>query len=312
LIHVLVSFDVELFHLDGKQKNDQLSATTLAALSQYHDRAARSWIDDARRGETPSLLSRLRFTKPPLQAEHVIRSLCPSCSHSSSIYCPYCRIPCQSHLLPRVRLPVRLTIVHHHSDHIKKSTSIHACVVSPEDTEFLEASEPLPEFDVDHTLLLFPSKHALPLDSEEMRLLLNNVDRLVVIESTWQKASSVAARPELNRLIHCCLPDTQTESLFWRYQEIGAHAVSTIEACHKAMMAIEQARSNLDGRGKTHGLCSQGFPLSSSDNSLDDLLFIFAYQHSQLRNRFFSSSSDTDEAQLMRRPKAWSTSKLNT
>jgi len=111
-------------------------------------------------------------------------------------------------------------------------------------------------FDSNRTLLLYPSKDAVTL--REMGPELANIDRIVVVDSTWQQAASVLRLPQLAGLKAIKLQATYNTA-FWRYQQKGEEFLATIEAIHFFYLEYFQAMH----------------PNEVYDGRFDDLLYIF-------------------------------------
>ena len=181
--------------------------------------------------------------------------------------------------------------LHHWQENVHKSTSIHACILSPQWCRFVELrtfssdgmrgdvrrgrhavrASDLSAYDPATTLLLFPSAQSLPLSHPAIVARLPALQRLVVVESTWQKAASVfSAVPHLglHALQHVHL-DTAYESTYWRYQELGRNALSTVEAMYYACKEVQL---------HSHGLLPA--------QRLDDLLYLYAHMHRRVHRRY--------------------------
>ncbi|KAG1665119.1 DTW domain-containing protein 1 [Nymphon striatum] len=63
------------------------------------------------------------------------RTLCPICKKSRMFYCYSCYIPVPEikHLVPKVKLPVKIDIIKHPYEIDGKSTACHAVMISPND-----------------------------------------------------------------------------------------------------------------------------------------------------------------------------------
>ena len=162
-----------------------------------------------------------------------------------------------------------------------KSTSIHACVLSPASCRFLEASALLDTpYSPATTLLLYPSPTSLPLSHPSIVALLPSITRVVVIESTWQKGGAVYSDPALQL---SALPavhlDPSYESTYWRYQELGRQFLCTLEAMYHLCRELLQLQPD---RAAT-----------MQNTQLDDLLYLYAHLHHRIQSRY---SDDTATA----------------
>ena len=186
------------------------------------------------------------------------------------------------------------------------AVQIHACILSPLSCRFItlphhghtaqpaedekleaEAEPAVPPYDPATTLVLYPSPSAVPLSDPSIAHLLPNVRTVVVIESTWQKGGAVYSHPQLalNRLQAVRL--SEYESTYWRYQELGRHALCTLEAIYhlcRELVALE------DQRGGTHRRDAMG------GTQLDDLLYLYAAQHSRLQTRYGEQQNNNTQS----------------
>lgn len=166
---------------------------------------------------------------------------------------------------------------------MKKSTSIHACILAPAHCRFLEHPEQLPPYDPNTTILLYPTSDAVYLDDD--RIDLTGVERVIVIESTWSKSDVVASHPSLNHLRRVKIRDH--ESTFWRYQELGRNFLSTLEAIYYTCQEFQQRRNKHADQQQTH-----------NQPSIDDLLYFYAFQHSRITDRYTSGGRE-------KAPRSW-------
>jgi len=260
--------------------NVTLSAAVNAARATFHARQARSWF-----GEGKSPFADFNFSKPPTNLSQARRVPCSQCSRPASLYCAFCLVP----TLPKelqirpVKLPVQVDIIHHVGENVKKSTSIHACILSPEHARFLEHPRDLPAegYDPASTLLLYPTADAVHLDDARC-IDARAVRRVIVIESTWGKSDAVAAHPLLANIRRVKI--RQRESTFWRYQELGRHFLATLEAIFWLCKEIQQRRDEVAGG-------------DGEASNLDDLMYFYAYQHGIITDRYKNNTNA---------PRSWS------
>jgi hypothetical protein len=190
--------------------------------------------------------------------------------------------------------------VHHVGENVKKSTSIHACILSPDYCRFLEYPHQLPAYDPRTTILLYPTADAVYLD--DPRIDLTPVTRVIVIESTWAKSDIVSTHPALSGLQRVKIRDH--ESTFWRYQELGRHFLSTLEAIYYTCEEFQQRKKAIAaasaGASSSTVTSSSSSPstVSTCEYSIDDLLYFYAFQHSRITDRY----RDGSEAA----PRSWS------
>ena len=123
-------------------------------------------------------------------------------------------------MLPVVKLPIKLDIVRHVRESRTKSTALHALVLGERESVRIAETpdlDALEVFDPARTVLLYPSKTSVTL--ADMGDALKDVDRVVVVDSTWQQAASVLRSPQLRGLKHVKLQASYNTS-FWRYQQV--------------------------------------------------------------------------------------------
>ncbi len=165
------------------------------------------------------------------------RHVCGECKKSSRYFCYRC-IRLSPDLkredLPTVDLPLSLLVVKDKRELEGKSTAIHVKILAPEMTSIclydknnLETGG-LDAAQFDQCVILYPSEDSRPVDQVDWR----EVKRIVVLDGTWQQAKSMCLTcPILSRIpkVHLC---QENKTVFWRYQQLGPHCLSTIEAIH--------------------------------------------------------------------------------
>jgi hypothetical protein len=146
------------------------------------------------------------------------RSSCPNCSKSQQNYCCDCLQLLPSCLGPKIQLPIKLDVIHHVREKRSKSSAVHAAVLAPDDTTFIDydPARPLvPEYDPTCTLLLFPCDGAKRLHDVD----LSKITRVVVVDSTWSQSKIILEHTHLQALPKVALESHDT--IFWRYQDVG-------------------------------------------------------------------------------------------
>lgn len=88
-----------------------------------------------------------------------------------------------------------------------------------------------PEFpdysqNTDGIILLFPSKDSIFIEELDFR----SVNKLLVIDSTWQQTRRILSDPKLKGIQRVKIRAQKTN--FWRYQNKGQDHLSTIEAIY--------------------------------------------------------------------------------
>jgi len=130
--------------------------------------------------------------------------------------------------VPTVELPIPLHILHHRQEKLSKSTGVHALVLDPTTTIHHFPAD-MPPFDLDEAVLLFPTEDAVPqaeLSDEDFA----KIKRIYIIDSTWQQARAIHTDPRLKGVRRITISPHKTK--FWRYQQIGEHCLSSIEAIY--------------------------------------------------------------------------------
>jgi DTW domain-containing protein YfiP len=181
------------------------------------------------------------------------RQKCPKCNKSSLMYCPKCRIPLC--IVPNVKLPILLDIVHHPKEKINKSTAIHACVLCPQQTTMWEFPN-IPTFNPEETLVLFPSVEAKSLNEIDLK----KFRRAVFIDCTWNQTHPIVTHPNIVNLTRIKIQNHRT--LFWRYQNESPEFLATIEAIY---FFFKEFYTVLNG--------------GTYNSECDDILYFYAFQY---------------------------------
>ena len=251
------------------------SAAFTTSSQAFHAKQSRSWFSS---GVSP--FAHFQFTRDPKKLREAERVPCSRCGKPSSLYCPFCLLPTLSPSLaiPSLQLPMHVDIIHHVGENVKKSTSIHACILAPDSARLLEFPRDLPEGGYDHTstVLLYPTPDAVYLDDPSLDVL--RIRRVLVIESTWSKSDIVSSHPSLSALRKVKI--RERESTFWRYQELGRHFLSTLEAIYWVQKEFEERKRKVEG--STAAAAASAAPVQS----IDDLLYLYAFQHSRITDRY--------------------------
>lgn len=194
------------------------------------------------------------------------RFSCPSCNKNSSIFCKECLVlsPLLEGSIPKICLKIPLHIIQHPLENRSKSTALHAMVIAPISTT-IQTFDPINgiiDYNPTETVLLFPSKESKGVEEIDWA----TVKTIIVLDGTWQQATGMAKNPILSpflkRSVHLSL---EKKTLFWRYQNIGENALSTIEAIHTLYKEI--------GGG-------------GGDEEIDNLLIFFLYQYSKIQKYY--------------------------
>eukprot|EP01083_Nonionella_stella_P137849 419441_1 len=199
------------------------------------------------------------------------RQQCGYCGKSSHLYCPYCKVPfpISTHSIsnpympfPTITLPIAVDIIRHPKEMVHVCSSVHACIVAPQQVRMYEYPNVPALSAQDGVYLLYPSEKATFIDEMD----LSNVNKIVVIESRWKGNTPIYKHKELLNLPHCKIRNRQT--LYWRYQEKSLEHLATIEAIYYGVIDCWNAQN----KGKTY------------NGQYDDLLMLFAHHHQKIRN----------------------------
>lgn len=200
------------------------------------------------------------------------RYTCPQCHSSRRYYCYKCALVAPGVVLPTVRLPVRKVIVLKDERELdSKSTAVHAKMLCHDQVDLVSVkfdprgNDPIPlPSSSGLSIILFPSEDAVQCDQVDWW----EVDQVVVIEGTWSQGKAIERRLPGN-VKRVVLP-LHRKTAFWRYQQLGEHCLSTIEAIHALMQVIGAATGN--------------------HNTTDDLLWFYSHQYHLIQNHY----KDTD------------------
>ncbi|ETO30139.1 hypothetical protein RFI_06982 [Reticulomyxa filosa] len=178
--------------------------------------------------------------------------------------------------LPKLHLPIKIDIIRHPKEAVTVCSSIHACILAPDDVKMYEFPH-IPDYKGEpDTYFLYPSPKATYLDEMD----LSHVKKIIVIESRWSGNKTIYEHPSFEDLPHVKIRNRQT--LYWRYQEHSREYLSTIEAIYYSVVDCFQ---------------SQAEQRSKYDGSLDDLLLLFAYNYQRIRKEL--------QNQNKRLPRVW-------
>jgi DTW domain-containing protein YfiP len=144
-------------------------------------------------------------------------------------------VPIKEHGVPRMRLPIKVTVISHPKEKKSKSSIIPAKIIAPEDVEIIHTVEDIPTLleegdSYDSTVLLFPAEDAKDV-SALSETELKAIKRVVLIDSTWSQTRHYIRHEQMRKLK---MVKIQTEkTVFWRYQtgELDT-SLATIEALY--------------------------------------------------------------------------------
>jgi len=111
-----------------------------------------------------------------------------------------------------------------------KSTAVHAKLVSP-DVALLDYDIKNPidlNVDAGRSILLFPDSDSQSISQVDW----TTIKRVIVIDGTWKQAKAIASSSSLSTVCKFHLSHGNVTK-FWRYQRLGSHCLSTIEAIYQ-------------------------------------------------------------------------------
>lgn len=126
-------------------------------------------------------------------------------------------------------------------------------------------------------VILFPDESALELKdlpSEEY----SKIRNVIVIDGTWSQAAAINRTDPYCKLRRIKInPNLRT--VFWRYQDLGEHCLSTIEAIYYFMREFQEARDN--DTDKTDA--------AVYDGRFDNLLYFFSFFYHLIQKSYISN-----------------------
>ncbi|CAO3609077.1 unnamed protein product [Mucor hiemalis] len=224
-------------------------------------------VEDVKTEDLGDIRKKSPFSHLNIQDDTILyqsgqRIKCENCSRNMKHYCYYCFDVIGNGYIevPFVKLPVTLDIIKHESESDGKTTALHARVLAGKDVKVFSWKE-LPEYsNPDRVLMLFPGPDAKKL-SEIPR---DSFDHMIVIDGTWKQANKmVRGTPLLQRVQKVTIEPRLTH--FWRFQNISANYLSTIEAIYYLYYEYCQAYELKEGE--------------SYDGRYDNLLFYYKYTY---------------------------------
>ena len=216
---------------------------------------------------------RFEFDFSPLE-NNKGRILCPTCRKSIKYFCYSC-VRVVNLVLPLAKLPIPLVILKDSREWNSKSTAIHAALLAPEDTTLITVERSQGDMqklqktiDPSSTVVLFPSPDSLPVKQVEW----SSVKKVIVIDGTWPQASSLNKLLGMSELRRVRLSDEHS-TLFWRYQNLGAGCLSTIEAIYYLYQEIIEVSDDL------------------ADRNLHNLLYLFEFFYNLIQKSYSINGS---------------------
>ena len=159
--------------------------------------------------------------------------------------------------------------IHHQSELLSKATGVHAAVLYPSNVTITHYPN-LPELDPTSSVLLFPSDDSIPLVEMDINDI-KKIKTFVFIDSTWQQARSIWSQPSIMELPKISITEQNTK--FWRYQSLGPHCLSTIEAIYYT------CKEYISKFGPYNG-------------EVDNLLFLFKHWYIMIQSKYKKTKKD--------------------
>ena len=194
------------------------------------------------------------------------KEICLICNRSIRYFCSNCILLSKqlNGRIPQVSLPIQIKIIKHSQEANSKSTSIQAKLLAPNDIEIVDYNYDkftglVERFDDINTVILFPSEKATDLHNYDSTC----IKTAFFIDGTWNQARSIANRFSKATFVKISrLPCEGT--VFWRYQSLGRHALSTIEAIYYFLRETSR----------------------TEDPQLDNLLWFYSYFYNLIQTYY--------------------------
>ncbi|XP_022119767.1 tRNA-uridine aminocarboxypropyltransferase 1 [Pieris rapae] len=233
--------------------------------------------------------------------------------------------------IPFCNLPIKVDIIKHKREIDGKSTSAHAAVLAPQDVNIYTYPN-IPQYDEDErVVLLYPGTDACTVPElftgryekqsyadhllaelphgynvgTLMKKIFNNnqvhrifhsenlpIDRLVLIDSTWNQSKGIFADSRLQ-----CIPKVVLQnrvSHFWRHQKGSPRwYLSTIEALHQFLLELHICAWGCDKKYVSE--LTQEYSIHEEQNHLqckpyngqyDELLYFFKFMYEKLHRLY--------------------------
>ena len=129
-------------------------------------------------------------------------------------------------------------------------------------------------------VILFPDECAVELKdlpADEFNLIRN----VIVIDGTWSQAAAINRTDPYCKLLRIKI-SPHLKTVFWRYQDLGEHCLSTIEAIYYFMQEFLEARQKRQ---------ENNFEVEVYDGRFDDLLYFFSFFY-HLIQRSYTANPD--------------------
>ncbi|KAN0032640.1 hypothetical protein ACTFIV_006548 [Dictyostelium citrinum] len=205
--------------------------------------------------------------------DHMIdisRTLCKKCEKKRKYFCYDCCLPLgDPENSPKLKLPLKVDVIHHPTELISKSTAIHSKVIAYDDVKFIEFPEEIPDYNLDETILLYPSEDSCFVKDIDF----SNIKKVLFVESQWHNARKILKHPKLQG-IKCVKIDMQ-KTMFWRHQRHGDSYLATIEAIYYFFKEFHLSQNNNQYNGE-----------------YDNLLFYYSFFYNLIQTTYKQQNRD--------------------
>lgn len=194
----------------------------------------------------------------------------------------------------------------HEQELDSKSTAIHAKLLAPtqisihqfrksssnndgsvQSESYFVTSDLIENIILDPTayVILFPDETAVELKNlskEEFQ----RVKNVIVIDGTWSQAAAINRTDPYSRLRRIKInPNLRT--VFWRYQDLGEHCLSTIEAIYFFMKEFSEVQMQNSNNFNEDDVVESCF-ISLYDGRFDNLLYFFSFFYHLIQRSYLN------------------------
>jgi len=227
---------------------------------------------------------------PEVLLKEESRYKCPGCGRMKKFYCPECLVAVShNQLIPKVKLPLTLTIIHHESEKRGKSSALPLKIIGEPLVEVISfPNDELPAFDDEYTCVLYPHKNAKRIDELDVSVM-QKLKKVVAVDCTWYQTNSILKQIDKPNTIYVKISDYETT--FWRYQHHNKKCLATCEAIYYFYKEYDvHVNKTINSN-----------PGYKYDGKYDDLLFYYVLQFNmidegmKMRGGYDEKEEDEDE-----------------
>lgn len=149
------------------------------------------------------------------------RGDCPKCGAKRKYFCYDCVLPLNKDRseVPKLDLPVNVTIVRHPKEKRSKSSVIPSGIIAPDNVEILhtvDIPDQTKEYgdDPDAVVLMFPSDDAVEVAKMSKEELLK-IKKVILIDCTWSQTRYYLRQESVKNVKHVKIKTEKTA--FWRF-----------------------------------------------------------------------------------------------